>query len=897
MVLQYCIGKNLREHLKEIKDDFWPYKQRIATEIATGMKFIHAANIVHCDLTKDLKTFLTLKNRENPINLNPVDYKELYCDSWNPDPKKRPSIEDVIRRLNEIEFENVYQKTDYIPEISLGEAFRKTQSMSKDEACLLVIKGSSTQDLHIFLPPGKISLGRGNSNHVIIRDQEIAKEHASIIVSEQGVVEINELGTESGISINGEKLGFRTSRLLIRDDVISMGRSEFQYLPTGEYKSRIDIPLSIYNKDYFLKKLKDEFKNSKENERDLSLLYGGDEFTILLKDTNKMDAFKIAEKIRSSVEAHFHSFNYNKKKLSVTLSIGVSEMNSSVKTYDDLRLQADNASKKAKEKSHNKSTEDDSSTMDGVSFSPTMDVSLSPTMDAKISITIIKMNSKDRKAEYYINLSSKETLNVIRNELETCDDFHMGANCYFIKNKAQILRKNESGLKLLQIIETNNEWFCNSLKLSRINSEQPSTMHMRQWRPKKEIIISDISATDEFIKDVKAALKNNEEDLVKQLRELSESYGHFYAERLILGGAIVKHKSYKYSQGMKSWDESLKDESTLKIIGYDKIYSLFELLDKDLKKDVLNALGHRILKAGTKDISFELKGPYIHHYVNKDKNTPVIVVNNIMEENSMPTTKLGWIIVGPLTNFNFNVQFPQFPLAFRKANSQSSIDFTEQENSQLNSASSLSSTEVIPYPIDYDPMSIEIIIGAHFSTYKESACLFVYDLKDLNKQVDEAILQNLALYTCVVDVDVDSHEKFKFGQMDVKWQRSDQRNISYAKTEIKPEMLSDNDLMLVSQLLPTCKHGFVNVNSNTGHVIYKSIKSEFLDSVGNIAYLLVSSRKNYRRLRISIGTSRMNSSVKNSKDLLTHAQEAFRKAKEYGHRKMSKFQFICITFF
>ncbi|RIB28083.1 hypothetical protein C2G38_1603556 [Gigaspora rosea] len=87
------------------------------------------------------------------------------------------------------------------------------------------------------------------------------------------------------------------------------------------------------------------------------------------------------------------------------------------------------------------------------------------------------------------------------------------------------------------------EWFCNSLKLSRINSEQPSTMHMRQWRPKKEIIISDISATDEFIKDVKAALKNNEEDLVKQLRELSESYGHFYAERLILGGAIVKHKS------------------------------------------------------------------------------------------------------------------------------------------------------------------------------------------------------------------------------------------------------------------------------------------------------------------------------------------------------------------
>ncbi|KAF0489003.1 GGDEF domain-containing protein [Gigaspora margarita] len=1222
MVLQYYFGKNLREHLKEIKGD-WSYKQRMATEIATGMKFIHAANIVHCDLnsknimhqdgkliiidfsssmslenqseptlkiaeenvayvdpkffnpmlndnkydkssdiyslgvifweissgrppfsnkpelkdTKKLKTFLALENRENAINLTPVDYKELYCDSWNPDPKKRPSIEDVISRLNDIEFDCKYQDSNYIPEISLRNSFGKNQPISKDEACLLVTKGS-TQDLHIFLSPGKISVGRGNSNDVIIRDQEIAKKHASIIVNYQGKVEINELGTESGIYINGEKLGFRTSRLLIRDDVISMGRSEFQYLPTGEYKSRIDEPLSIYNKAYFLKKLENEFKNSKENKRDLSLLffdldhfknindqndhmagdyvlkeltnfiqnkyvrskdifakYGGDEFIILLKDTNKMIAFEIAEKIRSSVETH--SFIYNRMKLSVTLSIGVSEMNSSVKTYNDLLLHADIASKKAKEcgrnrvklwsneqisiQSRNKLTEDEknhrelvssfssimdasvpstmdasfssimdassSSTMDAsssptmdVSLSPTMDVSLSPTMDAEISVTIIKSNSKNRSTEYYICLSSKETLNVIRNELETCDDFRMGTNCYFMtKNGAQILRKNESKLKLMKIIETRNndshflyikesakfdllqltyekgfkfdtdgsienakkkafkinineieppsdsicdrkdktyecnhapstnckrsfiidgnfsaalEWVCNSLKLSRINSEhtfngiKTSTIHMYQWRPKKEIIISDIIATDEFIGDVKAALKNNEEDLVKQLRELSERYGHFYAHRLILGGAIVKNKSRakntsffsafngdntnisipdsviggnedKYLQeGMKSWDESLEDASTWKIIGYDKIYSLFELLDKNLKKEVLNALGHRILKAGTEDILFELKESYIHSlspqikeignvhnyqvfasimsksdknlfsvhidYVNKDKNTPVIVVHNIKRENSVSTLlcpiKLGWIIVGPLTNFNFNVQFP---LAFRsmkqmasikkdhctikinhyktcilgicalEADSQSSflnnIDFAKQENSQLNSASSLGSiesTEVISYPIDYDPKSIEIIVGTHFSTYKESACLFVYNLKDLNKPVDETILQNLALYTCVVDVDVDvdSHEKFNFGQKSVEWKKSEQKNISYA--EIRPGILSNNDLMLVSQLFkncPACKHGFVNFNSNTGQVIYKSINSELLDSVENIAYLLVSS--------------------------------------------------------
>ncbi|CAG8813749.1 5246_t:CDS:2, partial [Cetraspora pellucida] len=355
--------------------------------------------------------------------------------------------------------------------------------------------------------------------------------------------------------------------------------------------------------------------------------------------------------------------------------------------------------------------------------------------------------------------------------------------------------------------------------------------------------------------------------------------------------------------------------STWKIIGYDKIYSVFELLDKNLQDKVLNALGQRILKAGIEDVHFELKystnqiSPYIHSlspyimeignihnyqifasimsksdknlfsvhidYVNKDKNTPVIVVHNIKRENSSSTTciiKLGWIIVGPLTNFDFNVQYP---LVFRsmkqmvsvkknhwtvkinnykncilgicalEADSQSSslsnIDFTKKENSHLNPVrivGSTESTEIIPYDIEYDPKTTEVIVGTHFSTYKESACLFVYNLQDSGRPIDETVLQNLALYTCVVDVD--NHEEFKVGQKSVKWKISEQEKISYAK--IEPRILSNDYLMLVSQLFkncPDCKHGFVNVNSNTGQIIYKAVDSELLDSVENIAYLLV----------------------------------------------------------
>ncbi|CAG8706131.1 9364_t:CDS:2, partial [Cetraspora pellucida] len=1041
--------------------------------------------------TKKLKTFLALENREDPINLTPVDYKELYCDLWNSHPKKRPSISEVINRLNDIEFECVYQDSDYITEISLKNRIR---DISKSAACLEVIKGSAL-NLYIFLPPGVISVGRSSSNDVIIKDQEIAKKHARITVTIQGQVEIKELESDYEIFVNDKKLGSLASHLLIRDDVISMGRSKFQYLPIGEYKSRMDELLSIYNVSYFLKKLENEFKSAKENIWDLSLLffdldhfksindqnnhivgnyvlkelailiqnnhvrsvdifarYGGDEFTILLKGTNISSASKIAEEIRSSVETHL--FIYKKTELRVTLSIGVSEMNSSVDTCGELLLQANKASKKAKEYgrnrvirwneienllkgSHDKSTEcgnkdrasfsSFSSTADAsfpsitnTSFISTMDASLSSTkdsslsqiMDDEIGITIIKSDSENNETNCIMHFPRKETLKFIRTKLEY-DEFYMGTNCHFIKNKFPVSRNEESKLNFLQIIEKHDngnnflyikekaefdklqlknekgfkfdksgsiesasdkafkidinkiefsdpgfvreekeykcnhapnanckrnliideqfsvalEWFCNSLKLSWKHPKQ-SNIHLCEWRPKKEIIISDISATNEFISDVKAALKNNEKDIIKYLRDVSEKYGHFYARRLVLGGARVKNKSHiinsdedaqsflgdntdnytsviggdkeKYSEnGIKSWDESLKDGSTWKIIGYDKIYSLFELLNEKLQKKVLGALGHRILKAGTEDIHFELKNsakvitPYIHplsprikeigdvnnyqvfasimsksnknlfsahiDYVNKDKNTPVIVVHNIKRENSSSTTckiKLGWIIVGPLTNFDFNVQYP---LIFRsmkqmvsvkenhcpvkinnyktcilgicalEADSESSSisnnDSMRNENSQLNSASIVDSTENIPYDIKYDPETVEIIVGTHFSTYKESACLFVYNLKDIDKPVDETVSQNLALYTCVVDVDTD--EKVKFGQKSVEWESSKQEGISHG--EIEPSILSNDDLSIlsndglifVSQLFrdcpncPDCKRGFVNVNSIT----------------------------------------------------------------------------------
>ncbi|CAG8752418.1 3852_t:CDS:1, partial [Cetraspora pellucida] len=290
--------------------------------------------------------------RETPINLTPLDYKELYCDAWSNDSKKRPLIEEVINLLQDIEFDCVYQDYDYIPEICLG---KEDTSISKNEACLMVIKGSP-QNKYFFLSPDETFIGRKkNSNHIIIKDQEIAKIHANI-KNFHGKVEITNLSSGSGIVINGEKLLFHDSRTLKRDDMIKMGRCTFQYLPAGEYENRIDKLLPIYNSAYLMKCLKNEFLNARGNKQKLSLIffdldnfksindgnnheagdyalkelaeliqnhhvraddifarYGGDEFTILLKNTDIKLASEIAEEIRVSVEAH--SFTYRELNL------------------------------------------------------------------------------------------------------------------------------------------------------------------------------------------------------------------------------------------------------------------------------------------------------------------------------------------------------------------------------------------------------------------------------------------------------------------------------------------------------------------------------------------------------------------------------------------------------
>lgn len=76
--------------------------------------------------------------------------------------------------------------------------------------------------------------------------------------------------------------------------------------------------------DNVLKQISDTF-NRVLRKQDIVARWGGEEFLFLLPETSGSDAYILAEKIRKKI--HDHEFEYDDKRLHLTVSIGISEVN------------------------------------------------------------------------------------------------------------------------------------------------------------------------------------------------------------------------------------------------------------------------------------------------------------------------------------------------------------------------------------------------------------------------------------------------------------------------------------------------------------------------------------------------------------------------------------------
>jgi diguanylate cyclase (GGDEF)-like protein len=100
--------------------------------------------------------------------------------------------------------------------------------------------------------------------------------------------------------------------------------------------------------------LKEVSRLTKEHIRQIDLVgrYGGEEFSIVLPDTNKADAGFVAERIRTSIAEY--TFKAYDETLNLTVSLGVSSFPEDAKVVGELIEKADSALYRAKQSGRNK---------------------------------------------------------------------------------------------------------------------------------------------------------------------------------------------------------------------------------------------------------------------------------------------------------------------------------------------------------------------------------------------------------------------------------------------------------------------------------------------------------------------------------------------------------------
>ncbi|WP_041668652.1 diguanylate cyclase [Acetobacterium woodii] len=101
--------------------------------------------------------------------------------------------------------------------------------------------------------------------------------------------------------------------------------------------------------DIVLKSFVDEFKKSLRPYDQISR-YGGDEFLLLLPETDAVEAYRVVERIRQKFQRKAFNTPVNLRRIYVTFSAGITEYNSSDKTLEDVLENADCQLYRAKER-------------------------------------------------------------------------------------------------------------------------------------------------------------------------------------------------------------------------------------------------------------------------------------------------------------------------------------------------------------------------------------------------------------------------------------------------------------------------------------------------------------------------------------------------------------------
>ena len=87
---------------------------------------------------------------------------------------------------------------------------------------------------------------------------------------------------------------------------------------------------------------------------DILARFGGEEFVVVMPDTDRFSASRVAERLRAAIETTPYSIHKGAREISVTASFGVSCLENRLETADELAKRADEALYEAKKTGRNR---------------------------------------------------------------------------------------------------------------------------------------------------------------------------------------------------------------------------------------------------------------------------------------------------------------------------------------------------------------------------------------------------------------------------------------------------------------------------------------------------------------------------------------------------------------
>jgi diguanylate cyclase (GGDEF)-like protein len=296
------------------------------------------------------------------------------------------------------------EKTNVVQTLTFD---RRLQQMSKMPPSMVLLMGPAGYvGRHWSIDNTDVIIGRSMSSNVFIDDRSVSKSHAKLTYS-FGEVSIIDLDSTNKTIVNGSALPPFVPKKLETNDQIKVGNVLFKFLAQGslesvahqnlQTKSEKDPLTGIWNKgaltlkapemvkrskllgsplsllvfdldhfkkindgyshqagDYVLKELSQVIQSKLIRGDDYFARFGGEEFVIALTSTGLKIAEEIGERIRATIEKH--DFQFETRKIPVTISVGISELEPEMSTFDELFAKADTALYASKNSGRNRVT-------------------------------------------------------------------------------------------------------------------------------------------------------------------------------------------------------------------------------------------------------------------------------------------------------------------------------------------------------------------------------------------------------------------------------------------------------------------------------------------------------------------------------------------------------------